>query len=151
MADNKKNIGVFFGSNSTEHDISIITAQLVIAGLKGLGYSVTPIYITKTGKWMLGEDLGNLKLFTDPNKKIEDKKKYYEYYLDLEESLGKMVFRRKGLISRSITVDIHSLHSTALMVKTAPSKVCLKCLVCLMLAVAWQLRQWPWIRLLLSN
>ena len=101
----KKTIGVFFGSGSPEHDVSIITAQLIIAGLKGLGYSVVPIYITKQGKWMLGEDLGDLKLFTDPNKKIEDEKKYFEYYLDLEESIGKMVFRRKGLMSRSIAID----------------------------------------------
>src|ERR1051326_2394579 len=103
---NLKNIGVFFGSGSPEHDISIITGELIVAGLKGLNYSVTPVYITKTGKWMLGEELGDLKLFTDPNNKIEDNKKYYEYYLDLEESVGKMVFRRKGLMSRIITIDL---------------------------------------------
>ncbi len=109
-----KNIGVFFGSGSTEHDISIITAQLIIGGLKGLGYQVTPVYITKTGKWMLGEDLGNLKLFTDPNKKVEDEKKFYEYYLDLEESIGKMVFRRKGFIGKTIAIDLAfpALHGT---------------------------------------
>lgn len=109
-----KNIGVFFGSGSAEHDVSIITAQMIISGLKGLGYLVTPIYITKTGKWMLGEDLGNLKLFTDGSKKIEDDKKYFEYYLDLEESIGKMVFRRKGFMARSISVDLAfpALHGT---------------------------------------
>jgi D-alanine-D-alanine ligase len=101
-----KNIGVFFGSGSTEHDISIITAQLIIAGLKGLSYQVTPIYITKQGKWMLGEDLGSLKLFTEPGKKLETEKKYYEYYLDMEESVGKMVFKRKGLAGRSIVIDL---------------------------------------------
>ncbi len=109
-----KNIGVFFGSGSTEHDISIITAQLVIAGLKGLGYQVTPVYITKAGKWMIGEDLGNLKLFTDPQKKVEDEKKYFEYYLDLETSVGKLVFRRKGFTGKFITVDLAfpALHGT---------------------------------------
>ena len=109
-----KNIGVFFGSGSTEHDISIITAQLIIAGLKGLDYQVTPVYITKQGKWMLGEELGNLKLFTDPNKKPEDEKKYYEYYLDMQESVGKMVFKRKGFAGKSITIDLAfpALHGT---------------------------------------
>jgi D-alanine-D-alanine ligase len=101
-----KNIGVFFGSGSPEHDISIITAQLIIGGLKGLGYTVTPIYITKAGKWLLGEDLGNLKLFTSKDHKPEDNNKYSEYYLDLEESIGKMVFRRKGFIGKSIAIDI---------------------------------------------
>lgn len=109
-----KNIGVFFGSGSTEHDISIITAQLIIAGLKGLGYPVTPVYITKQGKWMLGEELGNMKMFTNPNKKPEDEKKYYEYYLDMQESVGKMVFKRKALLSRAITIDLAfpALHGT---------------------------------------
>lgn len=101
-----KNIGVFFGSGSTEHDISIITAQLIIAGLKGLNYQVTPVYITKQGKWMLGEDLGNLKMFTSPDKKVEDEKSYYEYYLDMQESVGKMVFKRKGFAGKSITIDL---------------------------------------------
>src|SRR6185436_17443373 len=109
-----KNIGVFFGSGSVEHDISIITASLIIAGLKGLGYSVTPVYITKDGKWMVGEDLGNMKLFTDPNKKVESEKKLFEYYLDLEESVGKMVFKKKGLGGKSVTVDLAfpALHGT---------------------------------------
>jgi D-alanine-D-alanine ligase len=106
MNKDKKNIGVFFGSGSPEHDISIITAQLIIAGLKGLGYLVTPIYITKKGKWMIGEELGNMKAFIDAQKKVEDQKKLFEYYLDLENSSGKMVFKKKGLAGKSITVDI---------------------------------------------
>jgi D-alanine-D-alanine ligase len=93
-----KNIGVFFGSGSTEHDISIITGQLIVGGLKGLGYQVTPVYLTKQGKWMLGEDLGNLKLFTSPNSKPEDHKDFFEYYLDMQESIGKLVFKKKGVM-----------------------------------------------------
>src|SRR6202035_2418204 len=84
------------------------------AGLKGLGYSVTPVYITKQGRWMVGEELGNMKMFTDVNKKIEDEKKYLEYYLDLEASVGKMVFKKKGFTGKSITVDLAfpALHGT---------------------------------------
>ncbi|MEK7618446.1 MAG: D-alanine--D-alanine ligase family protein [Patescibacteria group bacterium] len=111
---NIKNIGVFFGSGSVEHDISIITAQLVIAGLRGLNCQVTPVYITKAGKWMFGEDLGNLKLFSDPNKKIEENEGYAEYYLDMQESVGKMVFKKKGLMGKTITIDLAfpALHGT---------------------------------------
>lgn len=109
-----KNIGVFFGSGSVEHDISIITAQLIIAGLKNLGYRVTPVYITKQGKWMLGEDLGDLKLFSDPNKKIEEQEHYAEYYLDMQESISKMVFKKKRLLGKSIVIDLAfpALHGT---------------------------------------
>ncbi|MBL8029712.1 MAG: D-alanine--D-alanine ligase [Candidatus Doudnabacteria bacterium] len=107
-------IGVFFGSGSVEHDISIITANLVINGLKSLNHSVTPVYITKQGKWMLGEELGDLKLFSDPAKKVEDQKKYSEYYLDMQESVGKMVFKKKGLMGKSVAIDLAfpAMHGT---------------------------------------
>ncbi len=102
----KKTIGVFFGSGSPEHDVSIITGQLVIATLKQLGYPVVPVYITKTGKWLLGEDLGALKLFADPNAKPEENKKYWEYILDMEESVGKMVFRKKGFMGKAVAINL---------------------------------------------
>lgn len=108
------NIGVFFGSGSVEHDISIITANLIISGLKGLGYSVTPVYITKQGKWMLGAELGDLKLFSNPEKKVEDESLFAEYYLDMQESVGKMVFKKKGILGKTITIDLAfpALHGT---------------------------------------
>lgn len=106
MADTKKTIGVFFGSGSPEHDVSIITAQLIISGLRGLGYPVVPVYITKKGQWMLGEDLGSLKMFIDPKKKVEEAKNFAHYYLDMEESVGKMVFKKKGLSGKTLNIDL---------------------------------------------
>lgn len=103
---NGMNIGVFFGSRSAEHDISIITAQLIIGGLKGLGYQVTPVYISKKGQWLIGEELGNLKMFTSPTGGVEDEGKYSQYFLDMEKSNGKIVFTKKGLLGKSITIDI---------------------------------------------
>ncbi len=100
------NIGVFFGSGSPEHDISIITAQLVISELKKLGYQVTPVYITKQRQWMIGDELGSLKIFSDPSQNVSEQKNFAEYYLDLENSVGKIVFKKKGLTGKSITVDL---------------------------------------------
>ncbi|MBI5530714.1 MAG: D-alanine--D-alanine ligase [Candidatus Doudnabacteria bacterium] len=99
-------IGVFFGSRSPEHDVSIITAQLIISGLKGLEYNVVPVYITKQGKWMLGEGLDNLKQFTEDGKKIDEQKNLSEYFLDMEESFGKLVFKKKGLMGKSVEIDL---------------------------------------------
>ena len=101
-----KTIGVFFGSRSTEHDISIITGQLIISGLKGLGYSVVPVYITKSGEWMIDEGLGRLTSFTDPTKDIAKNEAYKEYILDLGQSHGKLVLKKKGLTGKTITIDI---------------------------------------------
>jgi D-alanine-D-alanine ligase len=100
------NIGVFFGSRNTEHDISIITGQLIISGLKGLGHNVTPVYITKDGRWLIGEELGNLMNFTNPDKKIEEQPSFSQYFLDLEQSQGKIVFKKKGFGGKSITIDL---------------------------------------------
>lgn len=99
------NIGVFFGSRSPEHDVSIITAQLIISGLRGLGYTVVPVYLSKEGEWLLGEDLGDLKTFTDPKRQIEPRR-HRRYYLDLEESRGQIVFRKKGLWGKEIIIDL---------------------------------------------
>lgn len=100
------NIGVFFGSRNTEHDISIITAQLIISTLKGLNYTVTPVYISKKGEWLIGDELGSLFSFTDPKKNVTDEKKFTQYFLDLENSSGKLVFRKKGLSGKTVQVDL---------------------------------------------
>ncbi|OGE84002.1 MAG: hypothetical protein A2846_02430, partial [Candidatus Doudnabacteria bacterium RIFCSPHIGHO2_01_FULL_49_9] len=96
-------IGVFFGSRSPEHDISIVTGQLIISGLKGLGYPVMPIYISKKGEWLIGDNLGTIKKFTAGD---FDTEKFKKYYLDLEKSQGKLVFRKKGLTGKEIVIDL---------------------------------------------
>jgi len=90
------NIGVFFGSRSPEHDVSIITAQFIIAGLKGLGYTVTPVYIGRNGLWYISDSLGDIKMFQTDH----DLSHFHNYVLDLEESKGKMVLRKKGLFGK---------------------------------------------------
>ncbi|MDO5571016.1 MAG: D-alanine--D-alanine ligase family protein [Bacteroidales bacterium] len=53
----KANIGVFFGGRSVEHEISIITAVQAIASFDKEKYNITPVYVTKKGKWYTGEAL----------------------------------------------------------------------------------------------
>lgn len=53
----KTNIGVFFGGRSTEHEISVISASQAMHAINREKYDVTPIYITKDGKWYTGEAL----------------------------------------------------------------------------------------------
>ncbi len=52
-----KTVGVFFGSKSPEHDISIVTATLVLNELEKLGINVEPVYIATDGAWCLGGQL----------------------------------------------------------------------------------------------
>ncbi|MFH0773354.1 MAG: D-alanine--D-alanine ligase family protein [bacterium] len=100
----KKTIGVFFGSRNPEHDVSIITGQLIISGLKKLNYSIVAVYLDKQGKWYLGERFGHLAQFTDPCSSF--KPKDTEWYIDLEESQGKLVFKRKGFAGEKYVIDL---------------------------------------------
>ncbi len=62
-----KQVGVFFGSRSPEHDISILTAMRVIAGFRALPlYRTIPVYIDRKGEWFAGEDLSNIEFFRQP-------------------------------------------------------------------------------------
>ncbi|SHN11646.1 D-alanine--D-alanine ligase family protein [Mucilaginibacter sp. OK098] len=56
----KINIGVIFGGRSVEHEISVISAQQAISAFDKNSYDITPIYITKTGKWFTGDALLNV-------------------------------------------------------------------------------------------
>ncbi len=53
----KTNIGVFFGGRSTEHEISVISASQAMHAINREKYDVTPIYISKQGRWYTGNAL----------------------------------------------------------------------------------------------
>lgn len=60
----KKMVLVAFGGASPEHEVSVLTAHQAIAALKELReFEVTPLYITKSGRWLNGDSLLDLKNF----------------------------------------------------------------------------------------
>jgi D-alanine-D-alanine ligase len=61
----KTNIGVFFGGRSTEHEISVISANQAMHAIDRNQFDVTPIYITKNGKWYSGEALFDVANYRD--------------------------------------------------------------------------------------
>lgn len=62
----KTNIGVFFGGRSTEHEISVISASQAMAAINRDKYDVTPVYITKQGRWFTGDALFDIKNYRHP-------------------------------------------------------------------------------------
>ncbi|MDE6460319.1 MAG: D-alanine--D-alanine ligase [Paramuribaculum sp.] len=71
----KTNIGVFFGGRSTEHEISVISANQAMHAIDRDKYNVTPIYISKNGKWYTGEalfDVANYRNTDELLKKCEE-------------------------------------------------------------------------------
>jgi len=102
-----KNIGVFFGGKSPEHDISIITGQLIISVLKKMPeYKVIPVYLDKQEKFFIDEKLGSLSFFSADGYQTE-LTKFGSYDLDLDASVGCLVFNKKGLLSKkTIKIDL---------------------------------------------
>lgn len=104
----KINIGVFFGSRSPEHDVSIITSRMIIEVLKKNDkYNVVPVYLDKKGRWFISSSLGDVKFFRKPEFEKEFDK-MDDFLLDLDASKGFLKFqqKRKKLFSRSNSIII---------------------------------------------
>ncbi|HEY8292418.1 MAG TPA: D-alanine--D-alanine ligase family protein [Thermomicrobiales bacterium] len=52
----KIRVGILFGGQSSEHAVSLASAQSVIAALDPAVYEVVPIGITRQGQWLTGGD-----------------------------------------------------------------------------------------------
>ncbi len=65
------NLGVFFGSRSAEHDVSIITGLQALENLDKSKYNAYPVYISRAGEWFVGEPLKNIENYPafDPAQK----------------------------------------------------------------------------------
>jgi len=57
----KLNIGVLFGGNSVEHEVSVISASQAIAAIDKERYHVIPLYLTKDHRLFSGEALFDVK------------------------------------------------------------------------------------------
>ncbi len=62
MAEKEKKIrvGLVFGGRSGEHEVSLASANSVMANLDKEKYEVVPIGITKSGSWLLGSEPAKL-------------------------------------------------------------------------------------------
>jgi D-alanine-D-alanine ligase len=68
MAD-KIRIGVLFGGQSGEHEVSLVSASAVMEALDRTKYDIVPIGITKQGRWIAGDNaLPALAALADPKK-----------------------------------------------------------------------------------
>lgn len=68
----KAKIAVFFGGNSVEHEVSIITALHAVENIDRNKYEVLPIYITKDNKMYVGEKIGDITNYNNIPKLLEE-------------------------------------------------------------------------------
>src|SRR5574344_1106445 len=96
-------VGVLFGGESVEHEVSIISAIQAMNKLDSEKYDIIPIYITKEGEWYTGGALREIETFNDL-----DLLKRYTSNVVLYKKKNEFVLQaKKGLIKRIInTLDI---------------------------------------------
>lgn len=96
-------IGVIFGGETVEHEVSIISALQAIKALNQKKYEIIPIYISKNKIWYTGNYLFDIKNFQNTSKLLKKLKpvtlikQNNDFYLQ----------NTKGLFKRNITaIDI---------------------------------------------
>ena len=60
-------VGVIFGGESVEHEVSIISAIQAMNKMDSEKYDIIPIYITKDREWYTGEMLKEIETYSDPS------------------------------------------------------------------------------------
>ena len=98
----KIKLGVIFGGESVEHEVSIISAVQAMNKMDSEKYEIIPIYIAKDRKWYTGEFLRDMETYQDMNLM-----KRYAKEVALINKDGRFVLVTKGFISREVKeVDI---------------------------------------------
>src|SRR5574344_966816 len=97
----KLKIGVIFGGNSLEHEISILTAIQAMDNLDEEKYEIIPIYIAKDYTWYAGGLLRHIDSFNNFN--LIEK---YAKKVNLINKKGRFVLQTTGIIKKEYN-EIH--------------------------------------------
>ncbi len=95
-------VGVIFGGESVEHEVSIISAVQAMNKLDTEKYEIVPIYITKDGEWYTGTALREMETYKD----MELLKRYTKNVVFYKKN-NQFVLQNKGLFKKIVNdVDI---------------------------------------------
>lgn len=93
----KIRVGVIFGGESVEHEVSIISAIQAMNKMDQEKYEIVPIYITKNREWYTGDMLRDIETYQD-NSLI----KKYAKNVVLYFKKGRFVLQTKGFFKRIV-------------------------------------------------
>lgn len=97
-------VGVFFGGQSPEHDISIITGSFILSELKKQGVQAVPVYVCPQGNWYSDTALSELKFFQGDF--LSQLHTCSAYDLDIPLSKNKIVLSKKSLWgAKKVVID----------------------------------------------
>lgn len=95
----KRNVLIFYGGESVEHDISIITALQVMQNLSPL-YNFIPVYIGRNGVWQTADNMQDVSIYSNFKKKAKKIK-----YLTIISGKPYVAVKRHKSYSKFIPVD----------------------------------------------
>ncbi len=99
----KIRVGVIFGGETVEHEVSIISAIQAMNKIDEEKYDIIPIYITKDREWYTGEMLREIDVYQDLNLIKNYSNNVVLYYKNGSYVLQK----KKGLFKRTVKeIDI---------------------------------------------
>lgn len=110
----KLKVAVLFGGKSPEHEVSIITGIQILNALDLVKYDPRPIYVTKEGEWLLGdESFYKVETFSDTEKVEKKGKKILLQHIPgtasvIERPENFTLF--KSFLSESVDVAIPAFH-----------------------------------------
>ena len=94
-------VGVIFGGESVEHEVSIISAIQAMNKMDEEKYEVIPIYITKDREWYTGDMLKDIDVYQDLNLI-----KKYSHNVVLYYKNGSYVLQKKHGLFKSVVKEI---------------------------------------------
>ena len=99
----KIKVGVIFGGETVEHEVSIITAVQAMEHMNKDKYEIVPIYISKDRIWYTGKMLMDIDVYQDFN----ELKRYAKEIVLVKTKDGFNLQSTRGLFRRNITdIDI---------------------------------------------
>jgi len=99
----KIRVGVIFGGETVEHEVSIITALQAIENMNTNKYEIVPIYIAKDKTWYTGHMLFDVEVYKD----FKDLKRYAIPCTLVAKKDGFFLQRTNGIFRKNIAeIDI---------------------------------------------
>lgn len=97
----KIRVGVIFGGESVEHEVSIISAIQAMNKMDEEKYEIIPIYITKDREWYTGDMLRDIDVYQDLNLIKKYSSNVVLYYKN-----GNYVLQKKKGLFKSVVKEI---------------------------------------------
>ena len=94
----KIKVGVIFGGETVEHEVSIISAVQAMNSINEEKYEIIPIYVAKDRTWYTGKMLMDIELYKD----FEDLKRYAKKVTLCKKENGFYLVNTSGLLRHDV-------------------------------------------------